>query len=565
MAVLTGALVEPTLVTDASNPHLAADVDNYAVDYWPPHAFACDPVGAGPKANNVPVDIAAWGCSGAFAAGYYDDYYNRIHIRPNPVALGNLLSEQVREVEVWNAYETGQLLTAVTPTGAEGITLTEPTAAPTTFGPLESRIYELAISTDGPSTIDAAYTFNFPADAPVLRVTGTRVVVWPFRPNWVQPLTERLEWLTDVIESDDGTEQRMALRGAPRRAFSFLITVSQADKRRLETLLWDWQARAFAVPVWTDPGRLAVAAKTDDTVLSLATDYLDYHDDGLAVLIGDTATQEALEIDTVSPGSITLARPLLNDWPAGTRIYPARIGRLQDSQDLSLYTATLESALVRFDIQDNSAVSAAEFSAATYRGLPVLETRPNWRDDISQAYRRKLELFDNTTGIRAVDDLSARPVTVQDYLWTRAGRAAIYAFRQWLYARAGKQTPIWVPTYQSDLVLAQDVQDTDTAIRVQNIGYSRFIRQAIGRRDIAIRLADGTVYYRRITASIEVDSQTEQLSIDSALGQLVKTTEVRMISWLQLCRVESDALELQWHTPELLECRHYFRGLNDDV
>lgn len=565
MAVITAFSIEPILLqTDnlrvpPSLFELALPTPFQAVSVSHPDDALV--LNDGPPGSVVPGAVISAFTIPSFEA----DYYHRVHIVPNPVALGNLLSEQVRDVEVWNAHETDQLLAAVTPVDADGLNLIEPIASPTTFGPLESRIYQLSVSTAGPSSIDARFTFDFPLEDPALQVTGTRIIVWPFRPNWKQPVTERLEWLTDVIEADDSTEQCIQLRSAPRRFFEYLITVANADKRRLETLLWDWHARAFAVPVWTDTGRIESAASAGDSVLAITTDYLDYHVGGLAVLISDTATYEAVEVQAVASGSITLARPLINTWPAGSRIFPARIGRLQDSQDLDLYTATLENASVKFAIQDNTAVTGAEFNASQYRGLPVLETRPNWREDISQAYRRKLQQFDNTTGVQSVDDLSGRPVTVQDYLWTRQGKAAIHAFRQWLHARSGKLTPIWTSTYQADLVLAQDVQDTDTAIRVQNIGYAKVIKQAIGRRDIAIRLSDGTIYYRRITASIEVDSQTEQLSIDSALGQLVKTTEVRMISWLQLCRVESDALELQWHTPELLECRHYFRGLNDDV
>lgn len=558
--------VDASAVT--SDNHLAAVIDEISPWSWPPVVGWNNdiPANNGAETNNLPISEQGTLESGGVVEGsFFFDWYNTIHIVPWLIELGNLLSEQQSDVEVWNAYLTGQLLSAVTPTDTDGLNLTQPEAAPTTFQALESRIYQLSVSTVGPSSIDASYLFDFPADDPVLLVTGTRVIVWPFRPNWKQPVTERLEWLTDVLEADDGTEQCIQLRSAPRRFFEYLLTASQADKRRLETLLWDWHARVFALPVWTDPGRLSAPVSAGDTVLSIPTDNLDYHDGGLAVLISDTATYEALEIQTVASGSITLVRPLLNNWPAGTRIFPARTARLADSQELDLYTATLENALVKFTLQDNTAVAAAEFNASQYRGLPVLETRPNWREDISKAYRRKLQVFDNTTGVQSVDDLSGRPVTVQDYLWTRKGKDDIQALRKWLHARAGKLTPIWVSTYQADLVLTDDVQATDTHIKVQNTGYSKFIKQAIGRRDVCIRLTDGSRFYRRITASIEVDDQVEQLSIDSQLGQLVKTGDIRMISWLQLCRVESDAVELQWHTPEAAECRHYFRGKNDDV
>ena len=57
---------------------------------------------------------------------------------------------QTREVEVWNAWFEANALADIVATNAEGMTLSGPSVPPTSFGPLESRIYVLSVTPNGP-------------------------------------------------------------------------------------------------------------------------------------------------------------------------------------------------------------------------------------------------------------------------------------------------------------------------------------------------------------------------------------------------------------------------------
>src|SRR5690606_35328247 len=90
------------------------------------------------------------------------------------IDLGNTMSVQTREVEVWNAWFKPNALTDIGATQAEGMTLAGPVAPPTTFGPLESRLYALSVTPNGPPVVNTAFRFEFDLDAPVLRAIGRR-------------------------------------------------------------------------------------------------------------------------------------------------------------------------------------------------------------------------------------------------------------------------------------------------------------------------------------------------------------------------------------------------------
>ena len=56
--------------------------------------------------------------------------------------------------------------------------------------------------------------------------------VWTFEPNWSGSVSEMLEWLTDVMASPDGSEQRRSLRSFPRRSMD-VATAAEGDERQL--------------------------------------------------------------------------------------------------------------------------------------------------------------------------------------------------------------------------------------------------------------------------------------------------------------------------------------------
>jgi len=562
VAVKAGFFTELPYYGYADLGYISDDLDDYSVAWIDDLAsWAATPSpGVNPLITHWPVSTTPLVRSGSIATSYFDDYYNRIHVVPRVFDIGNLLSVQTRYAAVWNAYLTPQALSSIDESGTTGLTESG-IVAPTTFAPLEERAFAVTVDTEGPATINAEYTFVFALESPTLDVTGRRVVVFGYAPDWSEPVRERLAWLTDVLPSLAGTEQRVGLRGVPRRSIEYAITTrDRTESIRLETMLLGWQSRLWAVPVWTDPQTLASTLPSGSLSISCATTGYEFSSAGLLLLWAGPHDYEALGIASVGSGVLNLAAATLKDWPAGTRIYPVRLGRMPDRQKFRRETGHHLTGTLSFDFIDHPGVAAAD-SGDTFLGYRVYAGRTNWAEPVDVEALRTLEIIDYDTGTPWVDDLSGLASLLKSWHWTIGTRSEVVALRAWLHARSGRLVPFWSATQGDDMEIVAPIGASDSSITIRNIGYSRFIDCRIDRRHLVIETVAGARYYRTITGSSEVDSETETLAIDSALGVLLQVSDMRSVRFLQLSRLDSDDVEIEWHSTQIAECSTMLRSL----
>ena len=563
MPVLTGMVLDRAQA-GSLNPLLS--IDGYQVAAIYPYTASDSPRaenGARSYATDITVP-AQRALTGIQVPSYFEDYYFRVHLLPGRINLGSLASEQSRTIEVWNARLTPNTLASLTATGAEGMTLIGPAPAPTVFAANESRLYTLAVTPNGPPTVNATFLFAFAFDDAALLATGRRIVGWIFAPNWVQPVIERLEWLTDVMESHAGFEQRVRLRAGARRSFEYSALVgSDTERVKMENLLLSWQARVFGLPLWTDVALAAGPIPAGSTSIAVTTANRDFAVGGLVGLVLGMESEFA-EITAVLPTSLTIKSPLDSTWPVGTKILPVRPARVQNDLGLTYLSDAIGQATLRFQFEDEWLLPAAT-ETLDYRGYPVLLTATNWTEDVETDYARKLNELDFLTGRRVIDDLSGVGTVRRTHRWLISGRAAITAFRSWLAARAGRLTAFWMPSFQSDLKVVSPIGAFDSAITVENRAYAANVPAAIGRRDILIATTSGSRYYRRITGATALSPSTESIAIDSVVGAALLPEQIRHVSFMKLVRLDSDAIELAHHTDDMAEVSISVRSIRDDT
>lgn len=554
----TGTLTTGEIVAASAGINPAYDA---AGSQWPtPGIGALDAAGAaGAFTDTQPVDEIGLALTGGFSPCFVRDWYNRIHVEPTAFELGNVITAQSLPVTFWNAYFETRTLSSIS-TPQEGIDIVG-ASAPVNVRPMATITYTLNVGRDGPPAIDDTIVFTFDIGAFSVSIKGSRIVPWLFQPNG--EVRERLEWLTGVIRSYNGSEQRQQLRKTPRRSFEYAFTLTGNERQQAENQLFGWQARHFALPVWMDGASLSSTLAAGSSAISTPTTGLDYHDNGIAILITAPNVYEVVTVETVGDGVLNLLRPTENEWPAGTKVYPVRLARLPQSVNLRRFTGGIAYGRAIWQCSDLSEWPTAVES--TYRSYPVLEQAPEWSEDVESSYIRKLEILDGGTGGRYVDDEAGLPIMAQSHRWIHVDRNEIAAFRSWLYTRKGRLSAFWLPTWSQDLTLAVTANSLDTTIDVDFCNYTKQVGQDIGRRDIRIKLYDGTILYRRITASEEVSASIERLTIDSAPGLTISPADVAVISFMTLSRLDGDAAELLWWTHQNTEVALRTRSATNDA
>lgn len=544
MTVLVGVLAL-SAIGGVQTPQISAQLRAFAVDYWPPHSADAQPTLSGAGISALPVTTAPRALAGTVAPSYVPDYYDRIHVTPSLIALGNLVTAQTRSVLVWNAWRDQTLsLTELQTTGADGIVITGPGALPLAFAPLQERSWTIAVTPTGAPVINASLQWLFAGQQPVgVLVTGNRLTAWMLPPDWGNPVVETLAWLTDVQEAIDGSEYREPVRDTPRRQWEFDVIAEGQDRQQVEAALYDWTARSWALPVWPDISWLAAALPAGSVSIPVTTSGLDFAPGGLAMLWSDARTFELVEVDTVAADALSLLNPTAASWPAQTRLYPCRTAHLTDAPKLTRVTDRLTTTTARFDCIEPCDWPAIA-PAATYLGLPVLEDRPNEADGLDAAYARQVVTLDADAGLVFYDDISGLAFPTQSHAWLLAGTDVRAAHRSLLYWLQGQANALWVPSWSDDLTLTAPLPGTSNLLTVAWVGVTRHLHRQPGRRHLRIELFGGQVFYRAVTTTAEIDAATEQVVIDSALGTDIDAAQVRQINWLMLARLAADTVQI---------------------
>lgn len=485
-------------------------------------------------ADEQPVAELGLAVDGFHAAGFLADFYYRIHIIPGSIVLGNLLSTQVRNVEVWNSYLSPKLLSSIGQVGTDGITLTQPALPPTSFAALEARTYVLNISTNGSPVIDALYTFNFPGDSPTLTVTGRRVVVWPFVPQTEH--RETLEWFTDILPSF-GVEQRIALRTAPRQSFNHEFQLDEYQYSRAKAIATQWAHRVYGLPVWSELTRLG-PVPMGTTELMFDTSNADYRSDDIVIVWESDEHFVAAECTDVLADRVVLKLPLEQSYQ-NAYVAPLRFARTFEGMQFRRRAHDVVTASATFQVTANKDLGAS-VGLPQYRGKDVLTDRTILVGDLVERISRSIDEFDNGSGPIAVDIKNDWVNYARAITFDTLDRAARWSARKWIHSRRGRQKAFWLPSWNPDLVILDDVGPTGASLTVRPIGYPLYY----GVKDVMIQLNDGTrIFSRVLGAAVDVNGN-EVLSLEAPVSTGFAAADVALACFMSHVRFNSDRVEI---------------------
>jgi hypothetical protein len=288
-------------------------------------------------------------------------------------------------------------------------------------------------------------------------------LLFPFAPDWTQPIVERLSWLTAIQTSRSGAEQREALRLTPRRSFDIPVQLVGQERTYFDVLLGTNGGATWNVPIpheeigvgFVFPGQ---------TVFFINPSFREIGIGYKLLLRGSCFQAEIIEVTEIGSDTITTT-PVELSYNVAT-LTPTFEGVIPDKVQTSRLTARVYTATVRFTALERTVWRPPMFGPAPLifpgvppslvingKSFPVLTQPPNAVNSLDYDYERMWSVVDNDTSIPVYIDKAARQFTSQKYEFFLVGKEERYGFRDLLYALRGKQTPLWVPTFNDDFAV----------------------------------------------------------------------------------------------------------------
>lgn len=527
------------------NPLISIDLDFFTNEqWWSPHESIVSDAAVSTLTTYFPVEANGREINYFSTQSFFADFYNRIHISPSTLELGNVASEQVSSVNIWNAYITPKILQSIDGI-EEGLNVSGQPNPPLKFTALQERAWNVSILSDGPSTIDANMVWQFGEDQAALHITGTRIVAFGWLVDWSKPVTETLQWLTDILQSKTGYEQRRSLRLSPRIQFDAELLLYDAERQFFDLAMIGWGAKTFAMPIWPQQQWLKTAHTAGGMIIYCDTTNRNFRANRLAILRSQTAfDNETVEVESVLADRLILKRALQKNWPKGTCFSPAVTAQLNGQPNLIKRTDKMMRSSISLAVTE-PVDHTEQMPVVLYRSYPVLQQVPNEKNDLTHSYERLLSQLDNKTGLVLQKDHAQAAFGLYQYDWMTYGRQEQANLRALFYALRGSQKALWLPTFSDDLTLKSIIVANGQTLDIQWCGYSRFAQSQLGRQDIQITLKNGTLLYRRITSSTELNSSTERLAVDQVFPSQIQPSDIVRISFMSLCRLSNDSVVIE--------------------
>lgn len=519
-----------------------------------------------PKAATKTIETIQ-GTTDLRAAGPSYDWFDSVHLLPRtPIDFGNIITLVEEEYIAHSAYRTASVtLVSVTNNGLPGINLPNLTP-PVVLSPQESLLDPSSTSNDGGvglgtlvqmkiqalsdglPTFDTTVDFLFSdGDELSLGIMGTRIVFLPV--EYEAPVNETLAFLTDIITSLDGKEQRIALRENPRQLFDVEYVLDENDRQRMQAVLMDWMDNLFGFPLFHEQVELTAAHTAGGTTYAITQgDQVDFRVGGLAAVMSSADVFDVIRISAVTPTQITASDPSTNSYAIGAKVLPLRLARIVEVIPTEREVNNIETFRVRFEVSDNdTGVFAGSISGwSTYLGKVLLDDGNVVRGTMPGQLAHRIYRVDNSTGQVGQVSIWPKNKRSQEKGFVARSRAEILKLKKLLLAHNGRQKSFYIPTFIEDLDIVANLTLGSATMDIANIEYTRFIGSREPKATFRITFTDGTSLVRIVQSSTKISATVERLTLDTTWPANRTVAEISRVQFYELARFDSDEFVISY-------------------
>lgn len=365
--------------------------------------------------------------------------------------------------------------------------------------------------------------------------------------------TESLEWMTEVHESFDGSEERYPLREAPRQILNFNYTQMRKAMGDLFHMLYANLRKQWGIPL-RQVKRVIPDIVDDDYIILDAADTIADLRVGFAFI---ESSEGAQVVEIVSRGRYIIIQEEIRD-PETDEVIQELETEYQDGFRLAANVTVTNAVIMplRICIIDGDAsINAGGFwSNASIVFRVLAEDLPEHEGDVPEQYKgndlywkplildgsslemtltQHQNILDGAIGGFQQYTHHAKPRYLKPFISVLKDWSEFNAYRRFLFRRSGRSRAFWMPLYEKHLNILNTGNIT-TSLSTN----TKYIVEA-DRKHIAVKRKDG------IWSAHEITGRTGgSLTISPAIN--VHRNDIKTICYLGLHRLDADRVEFQF-------------------
>ncbi|MFJ2711640.1 hypothetical protein ACIOZM_12190 [Pseudomonas sp. NPDC087346] len=474
-------------------------------------------------------------------------FFDNVFLTPASIDAGVVVPSAEFRFELWHSSTSPMQLAGVTQTGAFGIELEGITSG--ALASFESVDYKVFLN-QANGLVDYRASFDFGSGSEYsFRLAASMSVVMPERIDWSTQPEMSIQYLTEVIESFDGTEQRVALRDTPRCSLSYLYSMIDEQQYHFDNKLATSTGNML-IPLWPLQCRLSRGISIGDARISLA-DLSAHLASSETILISENDRHEVLSVESVEGLEVALVTLAKNDFSESAIVVPLRIAYPSDESNSTSILRGFDQHTVTFDLDETQIQKPTpvdDFERLNAR--PIFPFRPDRSKDVTTQYNRRREILDPLIGARSIYDRTRGTVKILGQTFTFFSEQERKRFEDFAEIMNGAQGEFYTEGPGQAFELSEDIVVPTYKIRIKNSGYSNFANNSSLTPIVAIKLYNGTTIYRTILIATINPDGTETITTKESTNNL-KISDIETIVPLYLARFDSDEFRYIFDTNEV--------------
>ncbi|UUC20557.1 hypothetical protein NOV18_08770 [Pseudomonas asiatica] len=464
-----------------------------------------------------------------------DFFFNNVFLSPAVINAGVVTPSDTFEFELWHSFTTDKLLAGINESGADGIVLDG--VASGLLPGFVSSDYLVFLSQSGGGIISYEAGFDFGSSGVFpFRLSATMAAILADGIDWSTQPEMNVQYLTEVIESFDGTEQRIALRDQPRVSLTYQYLLHDSVLTEFDVKYGNFGGQLL-VPMWPQACELTHDVDPGDRTINVELNR--YVECSNTLMLTDGVNSEFVDVAGVGAGQVVLSFLAQKNFKMGSRVVPVRIGYSSDESGAEIKTDSIASHNITFELAETAFAKPVPVdSFERYKGKYLIPFRPDRSTDITVQYQRLREHFDPTIGARSIYERTPGAVRIFSHSFRFFSEKERQNFEDFAELQNGAQGEFWMQSASVAMEIAEDIYDETYKLKIKPVGYGRLDKSKSFPPAIVVHMYNGTAIKRSLV-SAKAANGFEELILDEPLSD-IKIDDVESIKPLYLCRFESD-------------------------